>query len=126
MIRDILVSLALSFIMTLMLELGFYLLVSQFGYKDFKLVRKRCKKDLLLVMLVNLLTNPVVVLLYWIAVLFTKWNTAIVIIPLELFAIVVEGYYYKKYGRDFKYPCLFSLTANMCSFWIGVLIQSLL
>jgi hypothetical protein len=82
-------------------------------------------KDLLLVVLVNILTNPVVVLVYWIAAIYTDWNLTIVLILLESFAILTEGYCYKKYGYGFRHPYLFSLAANMFSFWTGVLIQGL-
>ena len=108
-------SLALSLALTLALETGFFLLVG-----------KRVKKDLLLLALVNILTNPVVVLSYWLAVLYTNWNKTLIKIPLELFAILVEGYYYKRYGRDFRRPYIFSLAANMFSFWLGVAIQLLI
>jgi len=86
-------------------------------------VGKRDKKDLLLVVLVNIITNPVVVLTYWLAVLYTGLNVILIIIPLEAFAVLTEGYYYKKYGRSFKRPYLFSLTANMLSYGAGLLIQ---
>jgi len=108
-------ALALSLALTLALETGFFFLTG-----------KRGKKDLLLVVLVNVLTNPVVVLIYWLAVLYTGLNGAIIKIPLELFAILTEGYCYKKYGRGFRRPYLFSAAANMFSYWAGVLIQTLM
>jgi len=108
----ILTSLILSLLLTVALETGFFLLTG-----------KRDKKDLLLVVLVNILTNPVVVLSFYMAVIYTGWNQTVIKIPLELFAIITEGYYYKKYGRGFKRPYLFSAAANMFSFWIGVIIQ---
>ena len=107
-------SLSFSLLLTLVVETGFFLL---FG--------KRSRKDLLLLLLVNILTNPVVVLVFWLVELYTDWNTYIILIPLELFAILTEGYYYKKYGLSFRRPYIFSLTANMVSFGMGELIQSL-
>ena len=112
---EILTALAVSLILTVALEAGFFLLAG-----------KRNKKDLLLTVMVNILTNPAVVLLYWLAVLNTGWNHTVIKIPLELFAVLTEGYYYKKYGRDFKRPYLFSIAANMFSFWLGVAIQQFL
>ena len=112
MIRPLLSALALSLLLTLVLETGFFLLTG-----------KRNKKDLLLVVLVNVVTNPVVVLLYWLAAMYTGWNLAIVIIPLELFAVLVEGFYYRKYGQDFSRPLLFSVSANVFSFGVGFLLQ---
>ena len=111
----IIVSLITSLALTIALEVGFFLLTG-----------KRDKKDMLLVILVNVVTNPVVVLLYWLASLYTNWNLVLVIIPLEIFAILVEGYCYNKYGRGFKRPYIFSAAANMFSYWMGVLIQFLI
>ena len=105
-------SLAISLALTIICETGFFLIIG-----------KREKKDLFLLILVNVLTNPIVVLSFWLAVLHTDWNARITLIPLELFAVLMEGYYYSKYGQSFRHPFLFSIAANMFSFWIGVLIQ---
>jgi len=105
-------ALVISLILTLILEAGFYLLVG-----------KRNKKDLLLLVMVNIITNPVVVLSYWLAVLYMNWNPVLTVISLELGAILVEGFYYKKYGQDFKRPYLFSAAANTFSYGTGVLLQ---
>ena len=112
MSRALLTSLALSLLMTLVLEIGFFFLVG-----------KRDRKDLLLAALVNVITNPIVVLLYWLAAMYTAWSAVAVLIPLELFAVVMEGYCYKKYGRKFRRPYLFSIAANVFSFGTGLLIQ---
>ena len=108
----LLFALVISLILTIVLETAFFLFTG-----------KRDKKDLLLLVLVNIITNPIVVLLYWLAILYTNWHTALIIIPLELFAVLTEGYYYKKYGRGFHHPYLFSLAANIFSFGIGLIIQ---
>ena len=112
MTRQLLGALALSLGLTLILETGFFLLVG-----------KRGRKDLLLVLAVNILTNPAVVLLYRLAASYTNWSTAIIAAPLEIFAAATEGYYYKKYGENFRRPYLFSLAANIFSFGAGLLIQ---
>ena len=112
MTAELVRALLLSLVSTLVLEGGIYLLVYE-----------RNKKDMLLVGLVNLLTNPAVVLLYWIAATRTEWNLTLVKIALEASAVLVEGCYYKKYGQEFKRPLLFSLAANMFSFGVGVLVQ---
>ena len=110
---ELLTALTVSLISTVALEAGFFLLAG-----------KRNKKDLLLTVMVNIITNPAVVLLYWLAVLYTGWNRIVIKIPLELFAVFTEGYYYRKYGRDFKHPYLFSIATNAFSFGIGLLIQN--
>ena len=112
MIQVILTSLAISLILTILLEVGFFFLSG-----------KRHKKDLLLVIMVNIFTNPVVVMSYWLVVTFTSLNATLAIIPLEIFAIVAEGRYYKKYGHNFKHPYIFSAMANLFSFGTGMLIQ---
>ena len=115
MIPALLTALGVSLVLTLVLETGFFLLIG-----------KRNKKDLLLLLLVNLLTNPALVLTYWLAVLYTDWSSVIIIIPLEVLAVLIEGCYYKKYGCDFKRPYLFSLAANIFSYGTGLLMQFLI
>jgi hypothetical protein len=105
-------SLALSLGLTIILEAGFFLIVG-----------KRDKKDLLLLVLVNVITNPVVVLSYSLVILYTNWNTRLLLIGLESLAVVVEGALYARYGRQFRRPFLFALAANLFSFGTGVLIQ---
>ena len=114
MIEALLFSLAVSLGLTVALEAGFFLLIG-----------KRGKKDLLLLVLVNVLTNPIVVLSFWLVSLYTNWNIYIALILLEAFAVLTEGFYYKKYGNAFTRPFLFSLSANMVSFGAGALIQYL-
>ena len=113
--KILLIALALSLALTLALEVIFFLLAG-----------KRNKKDLLLLILVNVLTNPIVVLSSWLVALYTNWDANIPLISLELFAVLTEGYYYKKCGCAFRRPYLFSFTANMFSFLVGTLIQHLL
>ncbi|MCL2164820.1 MAG: hypothetical protein FWH55_10630 [Oscillospiraceae bacterium] len=113
--QTLITSLVFSLALTLALEAGFFFLTG-----------KRDRKDLLLLLLVNVLTNPVVVLSFWLAALYTDWNTYIILAPLELFAVLIEGYYYKKYGLSFRRPYLFSLFANIISFGIGEMVQHLL
>ena len=109
---ELLSALGISLASTLILEAGFFLLIG-----------KRNKKDLLLVIMVNIITNPAVVLLYWLAVLYTDINKIFTTAALEVFAVAAEGYYYKKYGWDFKRPYLFSLAANAFSLGVGMLVQ---
>ena len=110
--RALLISLAASLSLTLVLETGFFLLTG-----------KRNKKDLLLVALANVMTNPAVVLLYWLAVDYSGFNWIITTAVLEVLAVLTEGYMYKKRGQDFKRPYGFSLFANMFSYGTGVLLQ---
>jgi len=108
----VITALAISLVLTVIFETGFFLITG-----------KRNKKDLLLVVLVNTLTNPIVVLLYWIMFYNTNWNTIIIKMPLELLAVFTEGFFYKKYAQSIKRPFLFSLVANAVSFTLGLLLQ---
>ncbi|MCL2018802.1 MAG: hypothetical protein FWG70_03490 [Oscillospiraceae bacterium] len=113
----ILSSLAISLILTLVLESGFYLLTV-------KLFKNRCNlKDFFLVLLVNLLTNPAVVLSYWLVVLYTGFNIIFVLFLLEAVAVLTEGYCFKKYGISFLRPYIYSLCVNTFSVSAGFLIQ---
>ena len=108
-------ALVISLTLTILLESGFFLLIG-----------KRNKKDLLLLVLVNIITNPVVVLSYLLALLYADWDQSLIILPLELFAVLTEWFYYNKYGQDFRCPYLFSALANLFSFGTGVLLQRIL
>lgn len=115
MIEALIISLVVSLLLTLVLECGFFFIV---GKSD--------KKDLLLLVLVNVLTNPLVVLTFWLIQSYTYWNAYIVLVVLEVLAVVVEGGYYKKFGESFKRPFLFALAANAFSFLSGLLIQQVI
>lgn len=73
-------------------------------------------RDLALVGLVNVLTNPVVVVAH---TLFPSlWVTA----ALEVSAVAVEALYYRRFGARISHPWRFSLCANSCSFGLGLII----
>ncbi|MDR1059917.1 MAG: hypothetical protein LBL83_01605 [Clostridiales bacterium] len=110
--RELLAALAAALALTLALETGFFLLAG-----------KRNRKDLLLLLAANIVTNPAVALLYWLSAFYASWNRAAVAAPLELLAVCAEGHCYKKYGQDFGHPYLFSAAANAVSFGIGALLQ---
>lgn len=77
-------------------------------------------RDLLLLTLVNVLTNPAVVLLH--ALFPAKGVTA----ALELGAVAVEGLCYARMGAAIRRPWLFSLAANTFSFCMGLGIDKLM
>ena len=105
-------ALFISLALTIALECGFFLMTG-----------KRNKSDFLLVVMVNVMTNPAAVLLYWLAALYTVWNNIIICIFLELFAILAEGYCYLRRGREIGRPFAFSLAANIFSFGIAFIFQ---
>ena len=78
------------------------------------------RRELLLCALVNLLTNPVVVALHY---LFPAWWATPL---LECAAWAVEGLYYRRYAPGASHPWLLSLSANGCSFALGLVLNRFL
>ena len=108
-----LVSLGLSLGLTLAFELAFALLWGLRG------------RDLLLCCLVNLLTNPPVVLL---ALLWRHFgpNPPWLPVPLlEAGAVLMEGRLYRRDGERVRRPFLFSLCANAFSFVLGLVFNAI-
>ena len=88
----------------------------------------RDKVDLINILLVNILTNPIVVSFSNLcSVKFGLTIGYVVLYILEIFAILVEGFIYKKYleFRKIK-PYLLSLLLNICSYLIGLIILRVL
>jgi len=98
----LLTSLVISLVLTILLEEIFAVTV---GIRD--------KRDLILIGLVNVVTNPFVVLVYYLAVLYTSISLLLIIILLEIIAVFVEALYFKNYGKTFRHPFLFSLSAKL-------------
>ena len=109
---ELLFALVMSLALTLALESAFFFLTG-----------KRNRKDLLLLQMVNVLTNPLVVFSYWLLARYTVVDLILATIILELLAVLAEGYYYRKYGQDFKRPWVFSACANLFSYSCGALLQ---
>lgn len=74
-------------------------------------------KDLLLVFLVNTLTNPAVVLVSTLA-----GDRIFVQIILEVMAILAEGFYYNKYSTYIRKGSLCSFCCNLVSYSVGLLL----
>ena len=106
MIHALLVSLAL----TLAIEVPAAWLL---GLRSLSMLR--------LSVLVNCLTNPLVVYIYWL--LAPVASGAAVWLPLETAAVLIEGALYRSCGAPLHHPFLFSLLLNALSYGLGVLIQ---
>ena len=109
-LSPLIASLLISLGLTLLLELGFALV---WGVR---------KKGLILVLLMNILTNPVVVFLYTISVSVLGWTGFLPVLILELAAIVVEGFCCRGFIQK---PWLFVLCVNCFSYFTGELLQLL-
>lgn len=113
----------LDFIWTLLISLGMTLILELAFCLAFRI---RSTHDLGLVVLVNILTNPPVVLLNYILSRKTELPQVLIVAILELAAVLIEGLYYKRYAKEVKRPFLFSLGANAFSFFAGMIIQQLI
>lgn len=75
----------------------------------------RRRDDLILVVLVNILTNPAAVWLHWAA--------GIPQIPIEVVVVLVEFYVYRQF--KVKNPLGLSCAANGISWTLGLILQML-
>lgn len=105
---DLSLSLLLSLALTEVFECGFALSLQKRG------------KALALCVLVNLVTNPPVVLLYRLL-----GSGRLLTAGLEIAACVAEGLLYR-YSGLYKRPFLFSLAANALSFSLGLALNQLI
>ncbi len=106
--------LAISLLLTLLFEELFALLWGLRG-----------KRELGLVALVNCLTNPPVVLLYYTVTGLWRWNWAPATIVLEAAAVLAEWLCYRAYSEQVKRPFLFALLINLFSYGVGCIINLL-
>lgn len=104
-----LIPLLTSLLLTLILE-GLFGLI--WGVKG--------RRDRLLLLLVNAVTNPVVNVLY--RLVCTGWAFVAL---LEAAAVAAEWLAYRRWGNTVRPAFLFSLCANCFSFFGGLLIQIL-
>ena len=87
----------------------------------------RNKKDILNVILVNTMTNPLVVSILMYITYNRLFNTTISIIILEILVILTEGFVYKKVLTFDKInPYVLSLILNISSYFIGGLLNNII
>ena len=86
----------------------------------------RGRKNLLIVLLVNILTNPVAVLVYWLYQIYAGEHSLPVQILIELVVVTVEAYVYRSFAEDDRFriprPIRLAIVANVFSWGIGRLI----
>ena len=97
---------ALSLGLTLLFELPFVYL---WGL--------RSRHNLKLAVLVNVLTNPAVVLLH---------GLGLPALPLEAAAIAAEGFCYRTRGEAIRRPFLLALCVNTFSYGMGLILNAVL
>ena len=111
--NPIFVSLGISLLLTWALESIAYLFV-----------KKKCLRDFLVLLLVNLVTNPIVVLISVGAALDGFAELALTAV-LEVSAVLAEWLLYKNCAKNISRPLVFALCANAFSYFTGLILQLL-
>ena len=107
-------SLGTSLLLTIMLELVFALIFKVHG------------RTLIIVILVNVLTNPAVVVLYLLLCRYFSLPALCVVPVLEIGAVICEAAIYKYRCEAIRHPFIFAFSANIFSYFCGALIGALL
>ena len=107
MLTLLLPALGISLALTLILESVFALI---WGIKG--------RRDWLLLLLVNVVTNPIVVTLSY--CISSRWPFVLL---LEACAVLAEWLAYRKWGKTTHPAFLFSLCANCFSYFSGLLLN---
>lgn len=106
-------SLIKSFVLTILIE-----------YVIIKLIFLK-KKVFIPVVLVNMLTNPLVVYIYNIMSFYSFEHKNIILIILEALVIIVEGYIYKYLLEvNIRKAIIISFISNAIAYFIGALIST--
>lgn len=86
----------------------------------------RGKKNLLVVLLVNVLTNPLAVLVYWLYQVYAGSHSLPVQVIIELAVVMAEAYIYRSFAEDDRFriprPIELAIVANVFSWGIGRLL----
>ena len=83
----------------------------------------RGRKNLLTVILVQVVTNPCAVLgMLWF-MSHVHWYHALYELPIEALVVLTEWLIHRKFLKDIKRPFAFSLAANYFSFSFGIVLN---
>lgn len=105
----LLLSMAISLLLTVIIELTAGIIL---GVRD---------RQLVIILAVNLLTNPAVNVIYQALCYYTDIHSVIITASLEFMAVIVEWLIYKHNG--FERPFRRSLLINAISFFTGCLLN---
>lgn len=83
----------------------------------------RRKRELLAVLLINTVTNPLVTLIRWIAAQHLRFQSErdLVLAAAEIAVLLGEWLLFRKFVKSTKHPFLMSLVLNAVSFGAGLL-----
>lgn len=87
----------------------------------------RGKKEFILVTLVNILTNPLAVLLYWLCRIYWAGASTFVQVVIEIAVVIVEAWIYHSFAKEEKWrikrPVLLAMISNGVSWAMGLLLS---
>lgn len=81
------------------------------------------KEQLMIILAVNLLTNPAVNVIYQALCYYTDIHIVIITAVLEILAVTAEWLIYRR--NDFERPFRLSLILNALSYFIGVMLNNM-
>ena len=105
----LLLSMAISLLLTVIIELTAGIIL---GLRD---------RQLIIILAVNLLTNPTVNVIYHVLCYYTDIHSVIITVALEIIAVTTEWLIYRRNG--FERPFRLSLLLNATSFFTGCLLN---
>ena len=89
------------------------------------LLSEHSKKNMLLLLLVNILTNPAAVYLSYVGKYMTGLSDIVIQLPIEFIVVLVEVGIYRWFSKDenwiIKKPILLGVLANVFSWSIGLM-----
>lgn len=113
MAAALVLSLIVSLLLTLALEELFALVWGLRG------------RDLKLVLLMNLLTNPLAVSAHFILCHLWELSEIPVVLVIESLVVLTEGACCRSLGEKIRHPWAFALAVNLFSYGTGVLLQAI-
>lgn len=115
MIVQIINSMIISFLLTIIIE-----------YIVMEVIIREKKNYLKQFILINLITNPLIVLIFNILSLMNFKHILITIIILEMLVVIVEGKLYKVFLKENKNKWYInSLILNLSSYLVGIVISNI-
>lgn len=117
-----------SLILTIVVELAVALLCSRVRASHSFLPAIYGKKRILLVVLVNVLTNPPAVLVCWLFRLYLPGMPEIPVqLVIEVLVVAAEAWIYRSFAKapqcEIDHPVMLSAAANLCSWLFGVIVM---
>lgn len=86
----------------------------------------RRKKEWLLITLVNIVTNPLAVLSYWLYRIYVAGPSIAVQVVIEIIVVLAEALIYRSFAKEegwqLKNPVLLAVVSNIISWGVGLLL----